>query len=76
MRRQWRFVSAGSDFGIRINCRRSSRNTTAYVYIYGAEIEVDYTMQEPKLYVKQNGSWVLQTDPTTVFQSGVNYKHG
>ena len=37
-------VSAGSDFGIRINCRRSSRNTTAYYYIYGAEIEVDYTI--------------------------------
>lgn len=37
-------VNAGSDFGIRINCRRSSRNTTAYVYIYGAEIEVDYTI--------------------------------
>ncbi len=37
-------VSAGSDLGIRINCRRSSRNTTAYVYVYGAEIEVTYTL--------------------------------
>ena len=34
----------GSNFGIRINCRRSSRNTAAYMYIYGAEILVDYTM--------------------------------
>lgn len=34
----------GSDFGIRINCRRSSRNTASYVYIYGAEIEVTYTL--------------------------------
>ena len=34
----------GDDFGIRINCRRSSRNTTAYVYIYGAEIVVTYTI--------------------------------
>lgn len=34
----------GSDFGIRINCRRSSRNTTAHIYIYGAEIEVTYTI--------------------------------
>lgn len=40
-------VEAGSDFGIRINCRRSSRNTTAYFYIYGAEIEVDYTLPTP-----------------------------
>lgn len=36
--------SYGADFGIRINCRRSSRNTTAHIYIYGAEIEVDYTL--------------------------------
>lgn len=34
----------GDNFGIRINCRRSNRNTTSYVYIYGAEIEVDYTI--------------------------------
>ena len=34
----------GSNFGIRVNCRRSSRNTTGYMYIYGAEIEVDYTI--------------------------------
>ena len=34
----------GSDFGIRINCRRSSRNTASYIYIYGAEIEVTYTI--------------------------------
>lgn len=34
----------GSDFGIRINCRRSSKNTAAYIYIYGAEIDVTYTL--------------------------------
>lgn len=37
-------VAAGSDLGIRINCRRASRNTTAYVYVYGAEIEVTYSL--------------------------------
>ena len=37
-------VGYGSDFGIRINCRRASRNTTSYMYIYGAEILVDYTI--------------------------------
>lgn len=40
--------SYGSNFGIRINCRRASRNTTAYMYIYGAEIEVDYTVPDPR----------------------------
>lgn len=34
----------GDNFGIRINCRRASRNTTSYMYIYGAEIEVTYTL--------------------------------
>ena len=34
----------GADFGIRINCRRNARNTAAYFYIYGAEIEVTYTI--------------------------------
>lgn len=37
-------VGYGNDFGIRINCRRASRNTTSYMYIYGAEIEVTYTL--------------------------------
>lgn len=37
-------VEYGSDFGIRINCRRSNRNTTGYMYVYGAEIEVTYTV--------------------------------
>lgn len=37
----------GSNFGIRINCRRASKNTAGYVYIYGAEIEVTYTIPDP-----------------------------
>ncbi len=32
------------NFGIRINCRRSNRSTTSYIYIYGAEIDVTYTV--------------------------------
>lgn len=41
------FRDDGDEFGIRINCRRSSRNTSASFYIYGAEIEVDYTIPDP-----------------------------
>ena len=37
-------VGYGANFGIRINCRRASRNTTSYMYLYGAEILVDYTI--------------------------------
>lgn len=36
----------GSNFGIRISCGRANRNTTGYVYIYGAEIEVNCTVPE------------------------------
>ncbi len=34
----------GSDFGIRVPLRRSSTNYSSYVYVYGAEIEVTYTI--------------------------------
>lgn len=41
----WETLSGyGDNFGIRINCRRASKNTTSYMYIYGAEIEVTYTL--------------------------------
>lgn len=47
--RTWsQIVAAGSDFGIRVNCRRASKNTTSYIYIYGAEIEVNYTIPTPR----------------------------
>ena len=57
-------VSYGSDFGIRINCRRNSAKTTSYYYIYGAEIDVTYTVPAPssdKVYFKRNGAWVEAT---------------
>ena len=60
-------VGYGSDFGIRINCRRASRNTTGYVYIYGAEILVDYTM--PVYHtVTVNGNNVTPSGATSVLE--------
>lgn len=47
----------GSNFTIRLTNRRNSRNTTSYLYIYGAEILVDYTIPEDTLYIKENGKW-------------------
>ena len=89
----WATVSGyGSDFGIRINCRRNARNTQSYYYIYGAEIDVTYTVPvvTDKLYFKQNGAWtaatkaykkingiwVEQNDLTTVFDTNTNYVKG
>ena len=44
----WETISGyGENFGIRFNCRRASRNTTSHLYLYGAEIEVEYTVPTP-----------------------------
>lgn len=80
-------VGYGSDFGIRVNCRRNAKNTTAWWRVYGAEIDVTYTaptntmwfrengayVAGTKTYKKVNGLWVEQTDLTQVFDSGTNY---
>lgn len=40
--------SYGSSFGIRIPMRRSSSNTADVISVYGAEIEVTYTVPNPR----------------------------
>ena len=37
----------GANLGIRVTIRRSNRNTQGYLYIYGAEIEVTYSIPTP-----------------------------
>ena len=57
-------VGYGDTFGIRINCRRNAKNTQSYYYIYGAEIDVTYTVPEPgseKILFKSSGSWIEGT---------------
>lgn len=63
----WETISGyDSDFGIRINCRRSSRNTTSYMYIYGAEIEVEYTIPEPcTITTTLSGNGTIEPSGTT-----------
>lgn len=58
------FRDDGEDFGIRINCRRGSRNTAASFYIYGAEIEVNYTIPNPATVT------TTLTGNGTIFPSG------
>ena len=66
--------SYGSDFGIRINCRRSSRNTTAYIYIYGAEIEVTYTIPTPRTITSSiNGAGTIDPSGSVTLYDGDNY---
>lgn len=67
-------VAAGSDFGIRINCRRSSRNTTAYIYIYGAEIEVTYTIPNPRTVTTTlTGNGTIDPSGTQTMYDGDEY---
>lgn len=82
-------VGYGDTFGIRVNCRRNAKNTQSYYYIYGAEIDVTYTVPTPsdKLYFKSNGTYVEvtkaykkvngvyveQTDLANTFDPNINY---
>lgn len=84
-------VSYGSNFGIRINGRRNAKNTTAWWRVYGAEIDVTYTVpsqskilfkdngawvEASKVYKKVSGAWVEQSDLTSVFDAQTNYVKG
>lgn len=71
----WETIAGyGSDFGIRINCRRSSRNTTGYMYIYGAEIEVTYTVPTPATVTSTlTGSGTINPSGATSTYEGEAY---
>lgn len=55
----------GSNFGIRIAVGRSSRNTPGYLYFYGCEILVDYTLPYTVTTTITNGT-VVSDNPMTV----------
>lgn len=48
----------GNNFGVRFTVRRSSKNSQGYLYVYGAEILVDYSVPgDLQVYRKENGAW-------------------
>lgn len=68
-------VAYGDNFGIRINCRRASRNTTGYMYIYGAEIEVTYTVPDPRTVTSTlSGDGVISPSGTVTTYDGEEYE--
>lgn len=68
------FRDDGEDFGIRINCRRSSRNTAASFQIYGAEIEVDYTIPTPATVTTTlTGNGTISPSGTTSTYEGAEF---
>ena len=72
----WETISGyGSDFGIRINCRRASRNTAAYMYIYGAEIEVTYTIPDPRTITSSlTGNGTISPSGANTYYDGDEYE--
>ena len=62
------FRDDGDDFGIRINCRRNSRTTAASFHIYGAEIQVEYTVPNPRT-VTSNLTGDGTIDPNGVYNT-------
>lgn len=65
----------GDNFGIRINCRRASRNTAGYVYIYGAEIEVTYTVPDPRTVTTTlTGNGTISPSGTTTTYDGEEFE--
>lgn len=65
----------GDNFGIRINCRRASRNTTGYMYIYGAEIEVTYTVPNPRTVTTSlNGNGTISPSGATTTYDGEEFE--
>lgn len=69
------FADDGDDFGIRINCRRGSRNTAASFNIYGAEIEVDYTIPNPcTITTTLSGDGTISPSGSTSTVEGVEFE--
>lgn len=65
----------GDNFGIRLNCRRASRNTAGYVYLYGAEIEVEYTIPNPRTVTTTlTGSGTIDPSGTQTMYDGDTYE--
>ena len=63
--------SYGANFGIRIPLRRASSNTADVVSVYGAEIEVEYTIPTPRtLNVSLSGDGTVSPSGTSTVYDG------
>lgn len=64
----------GTNFGIRIPLRRASSNTEDVVSIYGAEIEVEYTIPNPRTVTTTlNGNGTIEPQGTETYYDGDEY---
>ena len=72
----WNTIAGyGSDFGIRINVRRSNANTAGSCDIYGAEILVDYTVPNPRTITSTlYGNGTIDPNGNTTSYDGEEYE--
>lgn len=68
-------VNYGDNFTIMVYVRRNSRNTTGYFYCYGAEIEVDYTLPDPRTITSTlSGNGTISPSGNTTKYDGDEYE--
>lgn len=63
----------GANFGIRINARRANSNTQSVINIYGAEIEVDYSLPAT-ITSTLSGNGTIDPDGATSVFNGEEYE--
>lgn len=67
-------VGYGSDFGIRIPLRRANSNTADVVSVYGAEIEVTYTVPDPRTITSSlSGNGTISPSGAQTYYDGEEY---
>lgn len=65
----------GANFGIRIPLRRASSNTADVISIYGAEIEVTYTVPNPRtITTSLSGSGTISPSGTNTYYDGDEFE--
>lgn len=68
-------VNYGSNFTIMVYVRRNSRNTTGYFYCYGAEIEVTYTVPNPRTITSAlSGNGTISPSGANTYYDGDEYE--
>lgn len=68
-------VNYGSNFTIMVYVRRASRNTTGYFYCYGAEIEVTYTVPDPRTITSTiSGNGTISPSGANTYYDGDEYE--
>ena len=68
-------VGYGANFGIRIPMRRASSNTADVVSVYGAEIEVTYTVPNPRTVTTSlTGDGTISPSGTQTMYDGDEYE--